>query len=322
VSTRPDVIAVRPLQVPVRPFYALGVLLDSEDFGNEQSYHRGRVSRAWKYLLGTGTVAGLRVVWRSETQQLAVEPGLALDPLGRLIEIARPVSMLLRGGPREGDSWFEHVSGVGIDDAARTQQLRQDLLDGVTPSAPRQLVADVFVRLIVCEHAKTPAFTTGPFDALDAATPARLRDGYEVALVIRPEAHTGTIPQPDDQEILDTQPTTSREDALQWARLRILDAWRDTSEEWTGNDEILGGSQPAPLQEHLQPRAQLIQKDPSDVGRDSTSVLLARVRIPVSLNGADPPSDLGQAPVIDNTLRRFVRHSGIYTQPVPPGGGP
>ena len=79
MTKRSDLIALRPIQVPVRPFYALGVLLDADDFFGEQSYHRGRAARAFKYLFGTGTAAGLEVVWREAEQQLAVNPGLALQ---------------------------------------------------------------------------------------------------------------------------------------------------------------------------------------------------------------------------------------------------
>lgn len=310
MSTLVDAIASLPQQAPARLFYALGVLLDAADFSAEQSYHRGRLARAFKYLFGTGTVAGLRVEWSDAGQQLTVQPGLALDPLGRLIEIARPVSVRLRGGPGSADSWFEHVRGAGITDAARTAALRQDLIDACTPTTPRNLIADVFVRHVACEHARAPAFATGPFSALEAASAARLRDGYEVALVVRPEAHTAAgAPLPDDLRLLATHPSDTPENGLHWHRQRILHAWRDNSEDW---DESGGSTRPKPLEEHLAPRSTPIQRDPTEVGRDPTSVLLARLSIPVG-NG-NPPADLGTDPSIDNSVRRFIRGSGVYTQ--------
>jgi hypothetical protein len=39
------------------------------------------------------------------------------------------------------------------------------------------VIADVFLNFVVCERGKTPAFASGPFDALDAIAPSRLRDG-------------------------------------------------------------------------------------------------------------------------------------------------
>jgi hypothetical protein len=57
-DTRAD--ALEAAERPDRPFYATGVLLDAEDFLDEQTYHRGRLARALAYLHGTGTIAGSR----------------------------------------------------------------------------------------------------------------------------------------------------------------------------------------------------------------------------------------------------------------------
>ena len=44
-----------------RPAYATGMLLDAQDFADEQAYHRGRLARALLFLAGSGTLAGLAV---------------------------------------------------------------------------------------------------------------------------------------------------------------------------------------------------------------------------------------------------------------------
>ena len=49
----------------------------------------------------------------------------------------------------------------------------------------RAVIADVFVRFVTCRQALTPAFASGPFDALDAVQTSRLRDAFEVHLVLR-----------------------------------------------------------------------------------------------------------------------------------------
>ena len=76
-----------------RPAYATGMLLDAQDFTDEQTYHRGRLARAMAFLAGGGTLAGLRVehVLGSDTQveEIRVNPGLAVDRLGRLVEVPR-----------------------------------------------------------------------------------------------------------------------------------------------------------------------------------------------------------------------------------------
>ena len=74
-----------------RPSYATGMLLDAQDFTDEQTYHRGRLARALASLTGGGTLAGLRVSHSPATggpsprpEEIRVEPGLAVDRLGRL----------------------------------------------------------------------------------------------------------------------------------------------------------------------------------------------------------------------------------------------
>jgi hypothetical protein len=89
---------------PERVNYATGVLLDAADFRDEQTYHRGRLARALRYLVGFGTIAGLRVVPPAATDaelELRVEPGLAIDRYGRLIESkVRNASASPAGSPR------------------------------------------------------------------------------------------------------------------------------------------------------------------------------------------------------------------------------
>ena len=169
-----DPLAVR-LQPADRVHYATGMLLDAEDFSAEQTYHRGRLARALTYLHGYGTIAGLRVVIEGDPgeEQVVVNPGIALDRLGRVIEV--PASSCIRL-----NRWYEQRS----DD---------DLAQGFHAGA---VIVDVFVTFRECERGKTPALAAGPFDALDAVVASRLRDSFEVELVIR---HEGTPPQPERQ---------------------------------------------------------------------------------------------------------------------------
>src|SRR5262245_39411860 len=78
---------------PERVNYATGVLLDAHDFQDEQTYHRARLARALQYLVGIGTISGLGVVPPDAGDaelHLKVQPGLALDRFGRLIELDVP----------------------------------------------------------------------------------------------------------------------------------------------------------------------------------------------------------------------------------------
>ena len=83
---------------PERVNYATGVLLQAEDFRDEQTYHRGRLAAALRHLVGFGTLAGLAVRPPEEGDnelELRVEPGMALDRYGRLIELGYPYCIRL-----------------------------------------------------------------------------------------------------------------------------------------------------------------------------------------------------------------------------------
>jgi len=312
MSNRTDRLARPDLDWRDRLNYVQGMLLDANSFGDEQLYHRGRLARALAYLFGTGTVAGLAVSYQNGDgkDEIEVSPGLAIDPLGRLIEVPR--RWCLEIGP-----WFA---------AQREADLSRGWL--IEAPDPPVLVADVFVRFVECGRRLSPAFASGPYDALDAVAPSRLRDGFELALVIRTEAEQRRaaitagaspplpeIPAPDADaralELLAMAPA----DRLAAMRTDVLGAWREGSQFWE-NDR------PPRLREHLPASVSFSGDDPLEVGRDTTSVLLARVRIPIDGPvGSDPPTRaIGVDPMVDNELRRFIYSVGILTR-IEAGGG-
>ena len=158
--------------LPERVNYATGVLLQAEDFRDEQTYHRARLATALSNLVGHGTVAGLRVVGPADEDnelELRVQPGLAIDRYGRAIEVMEPWCIRLA-------RWFA---------AQETPLLRAAVHR--TP-APVGVVADLFLSVADCGRRKTPSFAQGPFDALDALVPARLAEEPSFELVLRPES--------------------------------------------------------------------------------------------------------------------------------------
>jgi hypothetical protein len=268
MTTREDPLldAFNPEQQPLagpmdRAHYATGMLLDALDFQTEQTYHRGRLARALRYLHGYGTVAGLAVTHdlgtAEEPEELAVEPGLAIDRLGRLIELPQAVCIRL-------NNWYEQQD---VDDLRLA--LYTNTFEGV--------FVDVFIRFIVCEFGKTPAFPDGPFDAIDAAQPSRLRDAYQVSLALRsvvmssdptPVEVPPPLPANPWQAVADAGEDTARRDALQAA---ILAAWQEGTEDWDEDGPEPGG-------EHVD-------------GQDPTAVFLARVFIPATDAGPDQRPD-------------------------------
>ncbi|MGF6743926.1 hypothetical protein [Paraburkholderia atlantica] len=168
-----------PLQAlppPERVNYATGVLLDAQDFVDEQTYHRARLAAALKALDGFGTLSGLRVappVADDAELELSVAPGLAVDRFGRLIQIDAPQCIRLA-------RWFAATSTA--------------LLRAAIPT-PGDLVADVFLSARFCARGKTPAFATGLAQGLDAVTPARLAEQPQLDLVLRAEASPTPAPK-------------------------------------------------------------------------------------------------------------------------------
>jgi hypothetical protein len=283
IARRPEADPLYANAAPERTAYATGMLLDAQDFVDEQTYHRGRLARALALLGGGGTVAGLEVKYRAAAAQrpeeIEVAPGVAIDALGRLVEIQRPACLRLA-------VWFEGERALDDGDTLRRAALGglerfaspRARAAGALPA--RALVADVYVRFVACERGLTPSFAAGPFDALDAVTASRVRDAYELHLVPRTDGlddgFSGLPPAgPDLASIADVD---ERRAALQDALLAAYPK-RNTS----------GALDPPP-------------GHPAEL--DTTAVFLARVFIPV--DAANPPVRTASAPIVDNYSRRFT----------------
>ncbi len=199
---------------PDRLHYATGVLLGAEDFQAEQDYHRSRLARALTYAMGYGTLAGLEVkhepAQESDTdgsthdERLLIKPGMAIDRLGRLIEVTSTRCLKLvdwyRDQPIDALRQAWHASGTFWSDS------------------PSGVAADLFIRFVVCKRGKTPAFASSAFDTFDSVTAARLRDGFELKLELRQETDPPE-PQPQWQDF------TSTGDSKK-LRQAIYDAWQ------------------------------------------------------------------------------------------------
>lgn len=309
MSTRADPLAAPDLR-PDRLHYATGELLDRDDFLAEQLYHRGRLSRVLLHLHGTGTAAGLRVHVEGADQDPAgeervrVDPGLAIDRLGRLVELPRSACLRLGrwlenlAGTREDDLSVARFAGgdgpittqfPADDDVPQARRPGDDARDAPAPPAADEwqawsgyVVADAFVRFAACERGKTPAFATGPYDALDAVQPSRVRDAYELELRLRTETPDPPLPA-DPWAGVGGAGADARARA---AARQLMDAgWRDAALTWNERGEL------DRLPEH-------------GVGQDPTSVFLARLFIPLLPNGRE--RDPGQRVLVNNHLRRFA----------------
>jgi len=275
-----------------RLHYATGELLGADDFRAEQTYHRRQLARTLAYLHGSGTVAGLKALLRPVPDpddptiladlELQVQPGLAIDRLGRLIEVPRPACLRLR-------RWYEHVADQSADSDGYN---REDLISAFHPAAdslPAAVVLDIFLHFRECENGRTPAFATGPFDALDASQPSRIRDAYELRLVPRTEAD---LPDP-----FNPWAGLNKDSELTDFYSAIFAAWEKVTPRSGGS--INGNSSPSLNLDRPEAEGEYPVNYPFPNGQsalahyDKTAVLLARLHLPAT------HTDAAQAPVPD-----------------------
>ncbi|MCE9670521.1 hypothetical protein LY474_22205 [Myxococcus stipitatus] len=283
-----------------RTYYATGVLLDPSDFDAEQSYHRGRLARSLAALHGPGTASGLRVLHEPYSDPLseaevAVLPGLAVDPLGRLVEVASRACIRVK-------RWYE---GFPADQLLR--RARADFGMGLPPAElPEQaVVADLFVRFRVYARGWTPALASGLYDATDAVSPARLRDGFELRLVPRlesaaqplPTVPVGPWPRPAGGTPF---PGGGGDEAARRSALKkaILDSWLPSRQALL--DRLWGDA-------FLPHALRFDASQPGGKVADPAWVFLARVAVGVTaaVDGGGRPVRSGTV-AVDNEMRPFA----------------
>jgi hypothetical protein len=294
LTTDADPIYAQPLAE--RPAYATGMLLDAQDFSDEQTYHRGRLARAMAFLAGGGTLAGLQVDYvagsATQVEEISVQPGLAVDRLGRLVEIPRPACLRLA-------NWYALInaqdSGATLTESAYDNLGRfasQRATDAALALPARAVVADVFIRFAECPVGLTPSFAAGPFDALNAVSTSRIRDAYELQLMPRTtlgDTYNG-LPLPlVDPTLVGSADATVRRNAAQDS---VLSGYAGS-----GHAGGSGGLTPLPEQPD---------------GLDPSAVFLARIFVPIG--AGNPPTRTADAVVIDNFARRFLPSAALLSQ--------
>ncbi len=276
----PDTL--NPPPQPTRVAYSTGRMLGAEDFQAEQDYHRGRLARALLQLVGTGTVSGLLVQTDGNADPLQLEiqvtAGIALDRVGRIIEVPRTVCIVLQ-------DWL-----AGYVQAWQAQQA------GQSPGTPAiadpntaihdgaNLMVDVFATFVSCTRGVTPCFASqDDYDATDAFSANRLLDSFAMQLVLRTDAVPNTPLDP-------------------WASLGA-------------NQPSVASLQQSILTGTLGPQGSSAEYPP---GFDSTAVFLARILVPATAGtaGTPPAWDLTgfSATNIDNSKRLFVIPSSILAR--------
>ena len=151
------------------------------------------------------------------------------------------------------------------------------------------VIVDVFVVFRSCNRALTPAFAAGPFDATDYVAPSRVRDAFQISLVLRKE---GSPPLP-----LDPWPDLAAEADPAARRSALLNAIFDSFNAPAvkrGDDGQLGL-----LPEHVP-------------GQDPAAIFLARFVIPAA--AGSPPLRAPDVIVAQNEQRRFIYPVGALAR--------
>ena len=316
-STSIDPLYSQP--VAERPVYATGMLLDAQDFLDEQTYHRGQLARALAQLAGGGTLAGLRALHQkavpeggaeaARPEEIRIAAGLAVDRLGRLIELPRDACLRLARWwaaeqARSGGSSLLQAAYLTPQRFLSPRAIAQAAVAGAVPVPSRAVVADVFLRFVACPRGLSPAFAGGPFDALNAVSVSRLRDAYELHLVTRPGL----------DDAFDGLPTPAG--ALQIEGESAADAL--AREAALGNPGADPAAHNAALQDavlHGYARSADGAPEPGPehpAGIDPSAVFIARVLVPVATD--DATSRDGDAVLVDNYSRRFLPGAALLAR--------
>jgi len=182
-----DDLTLTPSLAPNRVFYSTGRMLGVEDFQADQDYHRGRLARALLQVYGTGTVSGLLVQTDGNADPTALEvqvtPGLAIDRIGRIIDVPRLVCIVLNDWlTSQAQAWLQQQSNP-----IPGQPSLADLNDAIHDGA--NLMCDVFATFVPCTRGVTPCFASlDDYDATDAFSANRLLDSFAMQLVLRTDA--------------------------------------------------------------------------------------------------------------------------------------
>jgi hypothetical protein len=164
-----------------------GVMLGAEALTAEQAYHLRRLTRHQRWLVGSGTVFGLRVDVLTPADdptdvRLTVAPGYAIDGLGREVLVTEAYAVSLRdwlaaenaspdvAGAYVGGTLFLRVTVRARASAQSLQPVVAELFDaGLDPVVPAR-IADSFVLEVAGDARQTG---DAPARPLDWWTPGR-----------------------------------------------------------------------------------------------------------------------------------------------------
>lgn len=202
---------------------AEGLMLSADHFATEQLYHRSRLSRTLAFLHGAGTVAGLDVSYQDVGEddasliEIKVSPGLAIDRIGRLIELRFEACLSLR-------DWMAQTAATADGQNALQQGFR-----AASGGLPDHVMIDLEAQFGAFAQRPEPAFATGNADQIDGVQPSVNIDSCQLLMLIRDA--TSTMNALSDMARLEATPVSI--DGLRKAKRETL--WDEVADAQDGS---------------------------------------------------------------------------------------
>lgn len=245
---------------------------------------------AWSSIVGGAVPDGASVnAWTcigAAALEIEVTPGVAIDRVGRIIEVPRPVCIGIQ-------TWLASQAAADLNGALKPTS--------AASNAPLAIVVDVFATFVGCTRGVTPCFATqDDYDATDAFSANRLLDSFAMQLVLRPDVDftlaTPRLNLPQDPWFGIGPVTTPPSPPAATLQQQLLDA-------------TTGPGASAPFGEVSFP-----VEIPTQSNLDPSSVFLARIMIPATAVAGQAPNANLAAISIDNFKRLFLYPASLVAR--------
>jgi len=146
---------------------------------------------SWNSTVGAVTGDGGKAAWicAGPAFEIAVTPGMAIDRVGRIIEVPRQVCIILSDWLNQQITAWQ----AQLTSPAAGQPAQPNPNNAVQGS---NLVVDVFATFVPCTRGVTPCFASeDDYDATDAFSANRLLDSFAMQLVLRTDSTPPLTPQ-------------------------------------------------------------------------------------------------------------------------------
>jgi len=271
---------------PNAPFPSPSAIIDSNNniqiLNGSAAFTSGPVAPVWSTAIGSTTLDGNPPIsaWTCvgpAQLEIEVTPGMAVDRVGRMIEVPRTVCIRIQ-------LWLAN-------------QALADLNSFVTSGSGLVLI-DVFATYVACTRGVTPCFATqDDYSATDAFSANRMLDSFAMRLVLRNDSGAG-LPK-DPWNAAGPVPSSAiTPDIAKSLKQSILAASAGP-----GATPPFAGSGPTPTE--IPP------------GFDASSVFLARISIPATAGASgEPPNFDLNGIIIDNLARLFLYPAALVARSI------